>query len=63
MKVKDALEAKYKAQLEDMLEDLDYDEFLEIVLDNPIAADSCHIEADGTCAHGYSSPLLLLDMI
>ena len=28
-----------------------------------VAADGCNVEPDGKCVHGYSSPLLLLNII
>lgn len=62
MTPKDALEAKYKDQLEDMLADFD-EEVFDMLNDEPITADGCPVEPDGECQHGYSSPLLLLDMI
>jgi hypothetical protein len=55
-------------ELNDLLEDLmigeeDFD--ADGFGDGSVVAtqDGCHVEPDGTCPHGYPSPMLRLDMI
>lgn len=59
--MKDALEAQYLEELEAL--QFDSPDLLNDLYDNAVTADGCRVEPDGTCRHGYSSPLLLLGMI
>lgn len=56
---KDRTEYEYFLRLTDQDEE-------EIYIDlsaAPVTADGCRVAPDGTCPHGYRSPLLLLGLI
>ena len=65
MRPKDSREADYLDERQYRLDDPDADEsdVWDDLHDSPTTADGCPVEPDGTCRHGYRSPLLLLGMI
>ena len=54
----------YKPGEIDYAESLTHDDLEDIMFDALAECmDGCYVEPDGTCPHGYSSPLLVLGVL
>ena len=58
------LTAEERQEEREWANSLSFEEIEEYVYDSVCDAyDGCRVEPDGICSHGYSSPLLLLDIM